>query len=91
MASFARLSNYQVLFELPGNSKHKVGDCVYIDLQTQIVTDTQENTEFDFSSVKSKYYSGYYLITSIKHILTKQHYKMVIEAAKDSHIAKFGK
>lgn len=91
MASFARLSNYQVLFELPGNSKHKVGDCVYIDLQTQIVTDTQENTEFDFSSVKSKYYSGYYLITSIKHILTKQHYKMVIEAAKDSHTAKFGK
>lgn len=85
MSQLARWSNFQVIFEIAGNTKHKVGDCVDIDL-----SEMHQDENVDFKSVPSKYYSGNYLLTSIKHSITKLDYKMTIEAAKDSHKARYG-
>src|SRR5690606_4664971 len=64
ISQLARFSNWQILFEIPGNSKHKVGDCVEIDLRElhQVnPTTTSSSSPTDFESVESKYYSGHYL------------------------------
>jgi len=87
ISCLAALNNFKIQFEIPANSRHKVGDCVKIDL-----------TDYNFSEVDasitgtpSKYYSGYYLITSIKHILSPLDYRMQIEAVIDSYNGKIGK
>lgn len=90
LSSLARLSNVQLLFEIQGNSKHKVGDCVDIELMELRPLEGDKNTS-DFKSVPSKYYSGKYLLTSIKHVISKDDYRMIIEGSKSSHLAKFGK
>lgn len=83
ISQLARLNNYRLLFQIAGNTKHKVGDVPYIQMNRMY---PGEGTAFsDFTIGESKYYSGYYLITSIRHMYTKSEYKMHIEAVKDAH------
>lgn len=86
LSCLSRLNNFKLQFEISANSRHKVGDCVYIDLTDYKFREVSAGIE-QFSS---KYYSGYYLITSIKHILTPLSYKMHIEAVIDSYNSKIG-
>jgi hypothetical protein len=73
--------------DIAGNSKHKVGDIVDVDLKYWGIPsgDMPGITE-----KPHKYYSGNYLITAIKHIVTKTNYKMHVELAKDSLRSKIG-
>lgn len=87
ISTLSRLNNFKIQFEISANSRHKVGDCVYIDLTDYKFSESGTKVE----QSPSKYYSGYYLITSIKHILTPLTYKMQIEATIDSHNSKIGK
>lgn len=90
ISDFARLNNFRVIFEIAGNTKHKVGDCVYIDLKTWYEAGNLSVNK-TIKEKPSKYYSGHYLITSIKHTITKYSYGMTIEAAKDAYRTKIGK
>ena len=38
-----------------------------------------------------KYYSGYYLITKLRHHFDKEKYQVEFEAMKDSYVASVGK
>lgn len=88
ISQLTRLNNFKIQFECTGNSKHKVGDCVFIDL-TDYVASTHATKTVNL--INSKYYSCYYLITSIRHVLTPLGYKMYIEATTESYTAKIGK
>ena len=81
LSQIARLSNFRMLLEISGNSKHKVGDVVTIDIKTAI---SKENI-VDFTEESNAYYSGDYLISSIKHVITKYKYDMHVETMKDSY------
>jgi hypothetical protein len=87
MSRLSELNNFKIVMQVVGNSKHKVGDCVDIDLKDVIYTEKQ--SEVDKQEL-NKYYSGTYLITAIKHNITKSNYSMVIEVVKDSFKTKIG-
>lgn len=82
MSQLGRLNNFRMIFEIGGNSKHKVGDMVEIELKTPVHL---EDNATNFSQRPNKYYSGYYLLTSICHKFTQDDYSMSIEAVKDAH------
>lgn len=82
MYQISKLSNFRVTIEMPANSKHKVGDVVELDLRQWIGPLDKESSKLEMPS--HKYYSGNYLITAIKHVLTLREYKMQIELIKDS-------
>ena len=90
LSQIARLNNFRVLFSIDGNSKHKVGDCVELDLKTWNDMPTSSQAIKDFNEASSKYYSGNYLITSIRHKITKYTYNMDIEVVKDAYKTKIG-
>lgn len=89
VSQLQRLNNYRVMFEIQANSRHKVGDVVEIDLKDWIIQEGMSRDK-DFVEESSKYYSGNYLITSIKHSLTKFDYVMNVEAVKDAFKTKVG-
>lgn len=80
ISQLSKLSNYRLLFKISGNSKHKVGDIVKMDLRSIKYFENMN----ELKEEPNKYYSGNYLITSIKHSFTKFEYLMDIEATKDS-------
>lgn len=82
LASFLALSTNRVVIEVAGNSRHKVGDMVLLDIRNY------DNENLDFE--QSKYFYGWYLITSIKHQVSQTEYTMTIELAKDVVNAKIG-
>ena len=86
-SQLARLNNINVVIQIAGNSKHKVGD-----LCTLAITNMPNYTgNAQQAETKMKYYSGNYLITAIKHIVTYTEYTMIIELSKDSTLEKIGK
>lgn len=80
------LGNFKIIVEVGGNTKHKVGDCVSVTLPDLIPSNTPEL----YTPIPSKYYSGNYLITSIKHVLSKTSYNMIMELVIDAYTAKIG-
>lgn len=83
MYQISKLGNFRVTIEMPANSKHKVGDVVELDLK-QWTGPSGDKESFQINMPSHKYYSGNYLITAIKHVLTLREYKMQIELIKDS-------
>jgi len=90
VSQLGRLGNFRVQMEIQGNTKHKVGDCVHIDIKNWKNSESTSE-QIDILEESNKYYSGYYLITSIKHTITKFEYKMSVEAVKDAYKTKIGK
>lgn len=84
MYQISKLGNFRVTVEMPGNSKHKVGDIVELDLRQWTVDRKQSRDKMDIEMPSHKYYSGNYLVTAIKHVVTSRSYKMQIELIKDS-------
>jgi len=80
LSQIGRLSNYRAVFNIPANSKHKVGDLIEIDIKDLIPSENAMHAVEE----PNKYYSGYYLISCIEHSITKTEYKMNIEAIKDA-------
>ena len=86
LSQLSRLQNTRIIIEIAGNSRHKVGDMTYVDIRkidgaVGVITPVEK---------PMKYYSGYYLITSIKHIVTLMEYRMQIELCKDSYTSIIG-
>jgi hypothetical protein len=54
-------------------------------VELDLKTISHSNSKLDFTEINNKYYSGMYLISSIKHSLTKSEYMMDIELIKDSY------
>lgn len=86
ISQLAKLADFRILIEITANSEHKVGDLINLDLQMW----SQDDNSAGIKIKPHKYYSGNYLITSIRHVLTNFEYKMQIELAKDSLKAKIG-
>lgn len=88
ISELAKITNFRITVDISGNSKHKVGDIIELDLKywSQSTDDSAR-----LQTLPHKYLQGNYLITAIKHVLTNTTYKMSIELAKDSLRAKIGK
>lgn len=85
-SQLSRLENIKVVIQISGNSQHKVGDLVELDLKYLPLFDGNAKSR----EKAIKYYSGIYIITSIKHSVSLFEYKMTIELAKDSFKEKIG-
>jgi hypothetical protein len=85
-SQLARLNTLKVIIEIAGNSKHKVGDLVTLDLNYLPVSDGNSVPH----ETRLKYYSGNYLIVGIRHTVSMMEYKMTLELAKDSFLQKIG-
>ena len=86
MSQLSKLTDFRITIVVPGQSEHKVGDIVELDLQQWGYKDGS----YDISMSPHRYLSGNYLITSITHQLTNTSYKMIIELAKDSFLCGIG-
>ena len=96
MSQLAKLTDFRITVVIPGQSKHKVGDIIQLNLEMwgfntpQTAGSGISLNQTNITSKPHKYYSGNYLITAITHIVTNTEYKMQIELAKDSLLAKIG-
>ena len=73
-------TNIKLNIRAPGLSTRAVGDLIEFRLPTQYVEEQQKITADD----NHTYLSGFYLITKLRHHLTKEKYEIEFEAIKDS-------
>ena len=76
-----QLDSVKINFSAPGDSSREVGDLISFDFPT-------ENSKVASSSGRGsghKYYSGKFLITSLRHKITQNEYTMHVEAIKDGY------
>ena len=76
-----QLDSVKINFSAPGDSSREVGDLISFDFPT-------ENSKVAASSGRGaghKYYSGKFLITSLRHKITQNEYTMHVEAIKDGY------
>lgn len=75
------LTNFKMIITVPGRVDAEVGSIVKF-----VYPDTNTRDGSDASMVKEdNYYSGYYLITAIRHKITLMKHMMIIEMVKDSY------
>jgi len=76
-----QLDSVKINFSAPGDSSREVGDLISFDFPT-------ENSKVASSSGQGaghKYYSGKFLITSLRHKITQDEYTIHVEAIKDGY------
>jgi hypothetical protein len=76
-----QLDSVKINFSAPGDSSREVGDLISFDFPT-------ENSKVAASSGRGaghKYYSGKFLITTLRHKITQNEYTMHVEAIKDGY------
>ena len=76
-----QLDSVKINFSAPGDSSREVGDLISFDFPT-------ENSKVAASSGRGaghKYYSGKFLITSLRHKITQDEYTIHVEAIKDGY------
>jgi hypothetical protein len=81
------LSNFKLILTVPGRVDAEVGSIIYFsypDISPRDETDTALAKE-------DTYYSGYYLITAIRHKITLLKHMMIMEVVKDSYHKEPGK
>ena len=71
--------NIIINFNVAGNSARHVGDLVRFELPTSIPPDDVGSV-----SVGLQLYSGYYIVSKIRHIITQNEYKTDMELIKNS-------
>lgn len=69
-------TNRIILSGLPGNSKRRIGDVVSLRFPSPRPMDLNETSD-------DKYISGKYLVTSVRHIITRQDYRMNLELSRN--------
>lgn len=75
------LTNFKLIITVPGRMDAEVGSIVrfiYPDTNTRDGTDSSELKE-------DNYYSGFYMITAIRHKITLLKHMMILEIVKDSY------
>jgi hypothetical protein len=81
LSTIQELSNFKIIFTVPGRVDAEVGSVIYFSYP-----DTSPRDQSDTSKPKEDaYYSGYYLVTAIRHKITLKKHMMIMEAVKDSY------
>lgn len=75
------LDTVKLQFSVPGDSAREVGDLIWF----QYPSENPEPAETTGLVEPHKYFSGKYLITALRHKITKEEYTMTIEAVKDGY------
>ena len=73
--------NIIVNFTVAGNSARHVGDLIRFELPTMISTDHPTTMA---TSLSHQLYSGYYVVSKIRHIITPDNYSTEMELIKNS-------
>ena len=71
--------NIVVTFNVAGNSARHVGDLIRFEMPSAIAPDTMGSVD-----IGHQLYSGYYLVSKIRHIITVNEYKTDLELMKNS-------
>ena len=80
-AQVSEFGNIIVTFTVPGNTSRHVGDLIRFEVPSLIPQDSSELTSVQ---VGHQLYSGYYLISKIRHIIKKDGFEMDLELIKNS-------
>ena len=80
-AQISEFGNIIVTFTVPGNSSRHVGDLIEFAVPTHIPEDDSGISSVQFGH---QLYSGYYLISKIRHIITNEKFEMDLELIKNS-------
>ena len=76
-----QMQTIKVQFSVPGDSAREVGDLIWFQFPSE-----NPNPALSGEPVEPhKYYSGKYLITSLRHKLTNDEYTIHVEAIKDGY------
>ena len=71
--------NIIVTFNIAGNSSRHVGDLIRFEIPTSIPADGSMGVDLGH-----QLYSGYYIVSKIRHIIYPQDYKTDLELIKNS-------
>jgi len=75
------LSNFKVILTVPGRCDCQVGNIIYLTYP-----DARPRSEQDKSkSLEDPLFSGFYIITALRHKITLQKHMMIMEVVKDSY------
>jgi len=81
LSTIQELGNFKIIITVPGRTDAEVGSVIYFNFP-----DTGTKSEQDKSKSKGDaFYSGYYLITAIRHKITLLKHMMIMEIVKDSY------
>ena len=80
MSNLLELSNFKLIINVPGRTDAEVGAMLYFsfpDISPKSETDSTKNNE-------DKYYSGYYIVTALRHKINLYKHTMTMEIVKDA-------
>ena len=80
-AQVSEFGSIIVTFTVPGNTSRHVGDLIRFEVPTHI---PEDSSEIGSIQIGHQLYSGYYLISKIRHIITKDKFAMDVELIKNS-------
>ena len=75
-------NNIIISFSVPGNSSRHVGDLIRFELPSLIPPDAKST--MGTAEIGHQLYSGYYLISKIRHKITPNRYETDMELIKNS-------
>jgi hypothetical protein len=80
-AQISEFGNIIVTFTVAGNTSRHVGDLIRFEVPSHI---PQDSSEIGSVQIGHQLYSGYYLISKIRHIIKKDGFEMDLELIKNS-------
>lgn len=81
ISSMQELGNFKIIITVPGRTDIEVGAVIYFSYP-----DTSPRSDQDYSQINEDiYYSGYYLVTAIRHKFTLLKHMMIMEIVKESY------
>jgi len=80
-AQVSEFGNIIVTFTVPGNTSRHVGDLIRFEVPSHI---PQDSSEIGSVQIGHQLYSGYYLVSKIRHIIRKEKFEMDLELIKNS-------
>ena len=80
-AQVSEFGNITVTFTVPGNTSRHVGDLIRFEVPSSI---PQDSSEIGSVQIGHQLYSGYYLVSKIRHIIKKDGFEMDLELIKNS-------
>lgn len=79
-SNMMEISNFKLNINVPGRTDAEVGRMIYLSFP-----DVSPKSEEDISQTnEDKYYSGFYLVTAIRHKITQFKHTMTMEIVKDA-------
>ena len=80
-AQVSEFRNVIITFTVPGNTSRHVGDLIEFAVPSHI---PEDDSEIGSVQIGHQLYSGYYLISKIRHIIKKDGFEMDVELIKNS-------